>query len=94
MLKMSTLRRAIAGATVTAGLLAAAAPALAAPVSWVPGAPGGGAPFLEAYTVTAGTAPNAITRTCTPSSLLTQIAMNPNYGTPLDRGVLAAADAV
>ena len=64
---------------VTAGLLAAAASASAAPVSYVAGTV---TPRLEAYTLTAGTAPNKITRTCTPGSLTTQVIMSPNFGTP------------
>ena len=85
MLKFSTLRRALAGATVTVGLLAAAASASAAPVSWVPGAPGGGGGgvVLEPYTLTAGPVDDPYaTQTCTPVPSVTTIFMNPNFGTP------------
>jgi hypothetical protein len=80
MLKISTLRRMIAGLTVTAGLLAAAAPATAAPVMVTPGGGGlGGGPRLEAYTLTTS---SGLTRTCTPSASLTHVYLFNNFGTP------------
>lgn len=88
MLKFSTMRRAIAGATVTAGLLAVAAPAQAASVTYIPGSV---SPILEAYTLTAGTPPLTTTRTCTPATSSTSIGMSPNYGTPPTVAFVAVA---
>ena len=84
MLKFSTLRRALAGATVTAGLLAAAATASAAPVIWVPatGPGGGGGTVLEAYTLTVSSGNDSFTQTCTPAPQNTSVFMHPIFGTP------------
>jgi hypothetical protein len=76
MLTFSTLRRAIAGATVTAGLLAAATPAMAAPVSFVSG--NGAGAQLETFTLTTAT---GTTRTCTPVTDSPAAIFN-NFGTP------------
>jgi hypothetical protein len=79
MLKFSTLRRAITGATVTAGLLAAAAPAVAAPVMF--STPGSGGARLEGgYTLTEDV--GGAYQVCTPAAMTTSTLTHPNFGTP------------